>query len=191
MLLAEAVQKINISDTERDKVVTSIFQDSKLRSLVFGYVIKHGGSEADAELVFDDMIVQFVKTVFGKHNMNYTGELNAYLMGITHHVWYHEQKKLGKYTELKDQHLNDDLEPSPEPIFLNAERNEILKVVLEKLRGNCRAVLMHWANGFSMQEIAEKLGYQSEGMARKKKSQCMTELNDFLFNNPHIKDQLR
>lgn len=191
MLLAEAVNKINNSSSERDKVVTIIFQDDRLKALIKNYVTKHGGSEADAEWVFDEMIVQFLKTVFGKNGAVYTGELNAYLTGIGHNIWYHELKKLGRYSELKEQHLADKIEPGPEPIFLNNEKYKLLEVVLTKLRANCRAVLMHWANGFSMQEIAEKLNYQSEGMARKKKSQCMAELNDFLINHPNIKDQLK
>ena len=42
-----------------------------------------------------------------------------------------------------------------------------------------------------MSEIAEKLGYKSEGVVRKKKSECMKELLTFLNGNPQIKEALR
>jgi DNA-binding NarL/FixJ family response regulator len=49
---------------------------------------------------------------------------------------------------------------------------------------------MAWANGLSMKEIAQKMNYQSEGMARKKKSQCMKQLIEFIQSNPALKSAL-
>ena len=45
-------------------------------------------------------------------------------------------------------HQTADDQPVAEEIFLTKERYSLLHDVLDKLRSNCRAVLMHWANGF-------------------------------------------
>lgn len=189
MNLAQTITLIQQSQNDRNIVIEQLFNDLELKNKVVVYIKKNGGSKEDGLYIFDEMIVQFIKTAIAKSNLQYNVELNAYLMGIVHHLWYKEKEKKNKFSELKPH--QEEFSNAYEEIFLNKERYAILNTVLTKLRANCRAVLMHWANGFSMQEIADKLGYQSEGMARKKKSQCMAELNDFLINHPNIKDQLK
>lgn len=192
MNLSNAFHQVNHSESTRSQLITRIYNNPILKTGVMNFVLKNGGNADDASIVFSDMIVQFVKTAFGKHSQNIEeGNLDAYLFTIAKYIWFAEIKKKGKENLYKDAQMTDNHEPSPENLYLNSERYNALHGVLEKLRNNCKAVLMHWGNGFSMQEIADKLGYLSEGMARKKKSQCMAELNEYLMHNPHLKLQLQ
>jgi RNA polymerase sigma factor (sigma-70 family) len=192
MTLAHAILQVNHSESSRSQLITLIFNNPSLKNIVMNFVLKNGGNADDANIVFSDMIVQFIKTAFGpKAQSEVDGELEPYLVGIAKFIWYGEIRRRGKQNEAMAAQPDEAQEPSPESLFMTTERHNALAGILEKLRSNCRAVLMHWANGFSMQEIAEKLGYLSEGMARKKKSQCMAELNDFLMHNPHLKLQLQ
>ena len=192
MNLIEAVHLVNYSEDSRSQVISFIFNDTDFKIAVHSYVKKNGGTPEEAALVFDDTIVQFIKTAFSPNSTNLKGELEPYLMGIARHLWFAELRKKNRInsTEFKDQDITDN-SPSIETLYLTEERYKLLDALLIKLKGNCKLVLMHWANGFSMTEIAQKLGYQSEGMARKKKSHCLSELNDFLFQNPSIKMQLQ
>jgi DNA-directed RNA polymerase specialized sigma24 family protein len=173
-------------------VITAIFKDVELKSGVQRFVIRNGGNKEEADLIFDDMIVQFVKTVFTTRDFQISGELNAYLTGIAKHLWFAQlrQKKLFHPSEFPEEFKGLIDTDQPEQLFLTNERGKILQELLAKLRANCREVLMHWANGYSMEEISIKLNYQSEGMARKKKSHCLKELLLYLQNNPHIKSLL-
>jgi RNA polymerase sigma factor (sigma-70 family) len=192
MTLAIAISQVNQSETTRSELISKVFNNMSLKKAVMNYVIKNGGNTDDASIVFSDMIVQFVKTAFSKKTQIIDdGNLDAYLFTIAKYIWISEIKKKGKENLFKDAQLNEEQAPSVEKLFLNSERYSALHNVLDKLRNNCKAVLMHWGNGYSMQEIADKLGYLSEGMARKKKSQCMAELNEFLMNNPQLKLQLQ
>jgi len=67
----------------------------------------------------------------------------------------------------------------------------MLQKVLSVIAGRCKEVLMLWAAGHSMKEVAKELQYKSDGMARKKKSECMKELLTYLYNHPKVKEQLR
>lgn len=193
MSLLIAIGQVNQSEKERRALISKIYHNTKIKTSIFSLIQKSGGETHDATLIFDETIVHFVKTAFNKANASLSGDLEPYLMGIARNLWYQECKKRKREISLPEvvSHQTADDQPVAEEVFLTKERYTLLHDVLEKLRSNCRAVLMHWANGFSMTEIAEKLGYQSEGMARKKKSQCLAELNDFLFQNPHIKLQLQ
>lgn len=164
-----------------------------LRKSICTYVLNQSGTQDEAELIFDDVLVQFVKTGFSDHSTQLKGELNPYLMGIAKNLWFAELKKKSKTRNLESiLHLKDEESADqPEALFLNKERYTLLKDLLDQLRSKCKNVLMYWANGYNMIEIAKKLNYQSEGMARKKKSQCLKELLDYLQSNPLIKNQLR
>lgn len=52
--------------------------------------------------------------------------------------------------------------------ILSEEKRTLLLNVLSHIGKNCKEVLMYWANGYAMDEIAQKLNYKSEGMVRKK-----------------------
>lgn len=175
-------------------MLVSIHNNLQLRNTIKSYLKSKGATDIELDHLYNETLVALIKTGFATKNiLNLTGDLEPYLMGIARNLWYQECKKRKREISLPEviSHQTADDQPVAEEIFLTKERYALLHDVLEKLRSNCRAVLMHWANGFSMTEIAEKLGYQSEGMARKKKSQCLAELNDFLFQNPHIKLQLQ
>jgi len=193
MSLLYAISQVKNSQEERQSLISGIYHNVAIKSSIFNLIQKSGGEGNDASYIFDETIVQFVKTAFNNSSSTISGDLEPYLMGIARNLWYQECKKRKREISLPEviSHQTADDQPVAEEIFLTKERYSLLHNVLDKLRSNCRAVLMHWANGFSMTEIAEKLGYQSEGMARKKKSQCLAELNDFLFQNPHIKLQLQ
>lgn len=192
MSIEEAVKAIRLNEGTRSQVISSIYHDTMLKGTVCKYVMNHQGSLDEALLVFNDMIVQFVKTGFSDHSSTLAGDLNPYLMGIAKYLWFAElKKKLASHYESFDMDIHQGVTmEEPESLFLTKERRKVLIELLSLLRSNCKDVLMHWANGFSMVEIAEKLNYQSEGMARKKKSQCFKELLDYLHAHPHLKDQL-
>lgn len=185
---------IGIRGVEKDRaaVVRAIYNDAKLRNTVKSYVLSHYGSQEDAAIVFDDMIVQFIKTVFSKPELQIEGELAAYLMGIAKHLWYGESKKRMKMKQWDSIENKDFVDQDTISIdqILSDEKRTLLLNVLSHIGKNCKEVLMYWANGYAMDEIAQKLNYKSEGMVRKKKSVCLKELTTIIQLRPEIKKAL-
>lgn len=66
----------------------------------------------------------------------------------------------------------------------------MLHNVLDQLGVKCREVLMYWAAGYKMAEIAKMLDYKTDVVVRRKKMNCMQELLKFMDANAHIKSQL-
>lgn len=66
----------------------------------------------------------------------------------------------------------------------------MLTSVLNQLGVKCREVLMYWASGYKMAEIAKLLDYASDVVVRRKKMNCMQELLTYLDANAHIKAEL-
>ena len=125
--------------------------------------------------------------------MNLQTALDTYLLGIARHKWYDLLKSRQSKIDTTDI---DDIEPPKQEadqytLLKNSERWGTLQKVLSIMATRCKEVLMLWASGYKMKEVAEQLKYKSDGMARKKKSECMKELLTYLYNNPKLKEQLR
>ncbi|MEI2695114.1 MAG: hypothetical protein V9E90_08590 [Saprospiraceae bacterium] len=192
MLIQELIEKIRGTEKDRAAVVSLIYQDSSLKKSIKSYVLNHYGNEDDVIIIFDDMIVQFIKSVFSKPDFKLEGELSAYLMGIAKHLWFAESKKRMKMKQWDSIENKDFVDQDTISIdqILSDEKKTLLLNVLSHIGKNCKEVLMYWANGYAMDEIAQKLNYKSEGMVRKKKSVCLKELTTIIQLRPEIKKAL-
>lgn len=192
MLIQELIAKIRGTEKDRAAVVNYIYKDSNLKKSIKSYVLNHYGNEDDAIIIFDDMIVQFIKSVFSKSDFKIDGELSAYLMGIAKHLWFAESKKRMKMKQWDSIENKDFVDQDTISIdqILSEEKRTLLLNVLSHIGKNCKEVLMYWANGYAMDEIAQKLNYKSEGMVRKKKSVCLKELITVVQLRPEIKKAL-
>jgi len=185
------LSKIRSGKAGRDEVITSLYKNKQLKSKVINQILKKGGSKEEAQSVFNLCLVQFFKTVIKNKDLTIKINLEAYIMTIAKNVWYQELRKNAK---IKTSEINDNLdlaeENNSESLLLNIEKMEVLNDLLSKLKKRCKEVLMYWANGYNMEEIAKMCDYKSAMMARKKKYQCMKELLDYVSRNPHVKEAI-
>lgn len=192
MKIAELISLVRSSEAERTEAISIIHHDKDLRAKVYSHVFDNSGDKEDAQILYDDMIVQFVKTAFNGNVKNENVDAHAYLMGVARFTWLGRLKRSSRMTHapIDEAMVIVDQKHQPDQLFFSVERRNVLAQILDNLRSNCKETLMHWASGYSMKEIASKLNYKSEAMARKKKSQCMKQLLTFLDDNPRIKERL-
>lgn len=188
---AELIARARSGKAGRDAVLTTLYQDQKLRDAIFATVYKFGGKKEDAETVLVNTLMQFVKTIIKRSDFEMTSSLQAYLCGIAKFTWFKESKAQQKaQTETLDRTVEFAHTETPEKLILNQSRANVLHALLKHLGANCKEVLMHWANGYSMKEIATMMDYKSDMMARKKKYKCFKELMIYLQQHPQIKEAL-
>ena len=188
----DIIDGIRGDSTARRRAILILTNDSDLRTKTYSYVKNHSGSQTEAETVYSDMIVTFIKIVHTKPSFSLDRPLHAYLMGITKNLWYNEIRKrsrsktsdIEKLAEQRDENI------TAIELLIKGDRASILNKVLSQMKIKCKEVLMYWSSGYKMQEIANILGYKTDGVARKKKSECMKELLTYLADKPHIKQQL-
>jgi len=178
---------------EREAAIRNLAGDKLLQSKVRAMVKAKGGNQEDATMVYSDTIVSFLKSVMTKKQITLSLSLESYLLGIARHKWYDLLKSRNNKIDSTDL---DDIDPPKQEadqytLLRKTEKWSMLQKVLGVIAGRCKEVLMLWAAGHSMKEVAKELQYKSEGMARKKKSECMKELMTYLYNHPKVKEQLR
>lgn len=186
------ISKIRSGKTGRDEVIGLLYYDEVLKQKIKMVVLRYGGQQQDIDEVFNTTLMQFVKTVVKNKEMEINSSLYGYLSGIAKYVWMNASKKEKKNrSEDIDDQFDIQSDTTPETLLLDQSKVDQLRGLLEKLGRNCKEVLMHWANGYSMKEIAEMMNYKSDNMAKKKKYKCFKELLNYLEENPEIKNALR
>ena len=188
----DIISKIRGTESSRNEAIRKLVKDSVLKQKIKAYIVKNSGDATDGETIFHDSIVTFVKTVFTRQDFTLSVHLHGYLIGVARNLWMNELRKKKRTVTVPIEHASNTQEGEDnEGLMLRGERGRILKMVLDVMRKNCKDVLMFWASGYKMKEISERLAYKSEAVVRKKKSECMKELYDYLRENPHIKERIR
>lgn len=194
MITFDALQSaVRASKTDRDKAIRQLANDATILRKVRAMVMAKGGTAEEATMVYSDTIVAFVKKVVKDRNLHIATSLDHYLVGIARHKWYDLLKS--RDTKIDSTDIDDIDPPKQEAdqytLLRKSEKWTMLQKILEVMATRCREVLMLWSAGHSMKEIAAELHYKSEGMARKKKSECMKELLAYFHQHPKTKEQLR
>lgn len=142
---------------------------------VQNYVGYRSGQREDiGDLVQDAYLIMIEKIRFGGYK---DGSLLHFWIGITKGLLRNKVKRDARM-DLVDDTLKLDQKDldSPEYQLISEERSSMLDQLLSRLGERCKRVLVLWASGYSMREIAEKLGLSSEAMARKTKYKCKGQL---------------
>ncbi len=164
-------------------------KDEELRRLVIGTLIKKGCSEEKANELYVDAIINFVKACgkpeFTVHNFP------SYMVGIARNLFFSWVTKHKRDTPLINEVGSVEDYETPEIVLIREERKDALNQLLSKLDDICLKVLTLWSQKKKMEEIANQMQYKSEGMARKKKHQCLQKLYKIVDENPELRDDLR
>lgn len=157
---------------QREAALRALFDNEGLRRLCSAHVRKHGGNRQDGEDVFQEaLIVLDRKLRLGDYRGE--GSIEAYFMGIVRWHWYNEQQKTGRNNT---RYMETPPEPppngDPELAFLLDERRDHLEKLLEQMASKCRNLLKLYQLDYSMEEIANQMGYASGAVAKKEAFLC-------------------
>jgi len=188
----QILSDIRSGKQRRDAAVKLLFQHPKMNADMRRLVSNKGGSENDFKTVRSLSLMQFVKTAISKPDLMMENGAIAYMMGIARYMWYSELATNKKHKSVDiDERYDAGQAEDHSLLVIKREKAHLLREVLSLMGAKCKEVLLHWANGYKMAEIAAIMQYSGEDMAKKKKYQCMKKLLAFVADNPHIKEALR
>lgn len=187
----EILKDIRSGITGRDKAITYLYNDKKLRTCIESLVYKMGGNKECYKDILSTTLMQFAKTAIQKKDLNLKCSLNSYIIGIARYVWLAQKRKEKKFHPhlqiiQEGKHVN-----SHESIVIKNEKYNLLHKLLERQGVRNKEILMYWAHGFKMKEIANLMNYKNAGVAKKKKYQSLKAITIYLENNPKLKAGLR
>jgi len=147
--------------------------------MVKSFLRYRSGIEDDAlDTVQDAFLIMLEKIQEGGYK---EGSLLHFWTGIARGLLRNKLKRDARMDLTDDNRQFDTMDTdSPEHLLIWHEQRDLLNQVLDRLGGRCKQVLLMWAGGYSMEEIASTLDLSSEAMARKTKYRCKNQLMAFI-----------
>lgn len=189
---AAIVRAIKSGGSQRQRAIRFLYQvNQETLKKVVAYVRSNSGNEQDGQDMFHEGIIVLDRNVrAGK----FRGEssLAGYLYSICRFLWMNQVRKHGRTDLREDNSTMDQTETeNPESLSLDEEKKKVLANVLTQLGDRCKKILELWKLSYSMQEIADQLGFSSAAMATKNKYKCHKKLMNYLKAHPQVMDLLR
>ncbi|MCI5083766.1 MAG: sigma-70 family RNA polymerase sigma factor [Saprospiraceae bacterium] len=171
--------------TGDSKVLNSIYQE--FQPGILQYIIRQGGSEAEAKDIFANAIIVILRKVRGP-GLELTSPFSAYLRAVCRNLWLKtfrtKKRTVGVTDEMERGFVDDSL--TPDAHLEKTVLHQLIREVFIKLGEDCQKIIqMRW-DGQSYAHIREEMGFGSEGYARKRKHVCYERLMGMVKDDPRI-----
>ncbi len=174
---------------EKDSALKQIY--AQHYPVILAFITKNNGSEEDAADIFQDAIVVFYEKIrLGQLEMSST--IRTYLYSVCKHLWLNRLRAQKKTTNINEETMSIAIAPESLSVIANNERNDLIIQLMEKLGEDCKKVLTHYYfERLKMREIAVRMGFANEQVAKNKKSGCMKKLKSMVLDSPMLKNMLK
>ncbi len=149
-------------------------------------VLHNAGSESDAEDIFQEALIVIFKKLKDEQDFELNAAFSTYLYSIARLLWL---KYLRNIRKIEIDPLNRDMEEriefeEPSPVQDKDLRMAIYQRTLLKIPEDCQKILQLTAQDLTSSEIAEQLGFRSEGYVRKRRHFCKEYLINKIKEDP-------
>ena len=146
---------------------------------------EHGGSEDDAQDVFQDAVIVIYEKA-QRPEFQITSKFSTFLYSVCQNLWRSRQQKKSAAEITIPDHAKYIVDDSSQVDFLQVERGKLFYKALRQLGADCQKLLELFFQKRSMDDIAQAMGFASEGYARVRKSQCKDRLVELIKNDPEF-----
>ena len=183
----ELISAIKEGGKEMELAMRWLYHRSSLRREVQGHLAKLGAQRDETDDVWQDGICAMILNIrSGKFRQD--AKVSTFLHSICKNIWLNKTKRRTKWQEIKGNIAVTPVDKeTPESLLVNDEEKKRLADHLGLLGAKCKKILELWSLYYSMDEIADLMGYKSSGMARKKKHQCLQRLMRIVNSKRKIK----
>jgi len=149
------------------------FLYKKNYKMMVNMIIKNNGTEEEAKDVYQEALLAFwIKAASGRLEM--TSKISTYIYSICQNLW---RKELDRKSRLRNEEKDGSVTDGHD----EQERIKIINQCINELGETCRKILFYfYYDDYSMEEIAEKLGFANADTAKTKKYKCKKELDKLI-----------
>lgn len=148
-------------------------------------VIQNNGDEEEAKDVFQDAVIALFNTVkLGKYDPN--KEIEGFLYFVARNLWINRIKKKNKQQGIIDTESMGASE-SPLVAIISEEKQAAINDLMEKIGAQCKQLLKYTMHdGLSMKEVAIKMGFSGETVAKTTHYRCKQKLSVLIHTNKNL-----
>lgn len=156
------------------------------RAAIIAWVQKHRGTREEGKDVLQDAVIALYENVRADR---FRGEsrIGTYLFSIARFIWLNRLKQKKRRPASEALPSSEMAEPPMPEGLLEREKEQRFRELFGRLGADCRRVLMDSLyHGWDMHTIAQRMGYDSEQVARNKKYRCLQRLKAHLREHPQL-----
>lgn len=158
------------------------------------YVMHNNGSLADAEDIFQEVIISFVHLVKEGRFRN-ESSIKTLLYSMMRNHWLNELKRRGRALKREKYFEEQKIGATNSPVTYGIEHREASKqllCVVESLGNDCKKILLlFYYENKSMKEILETTHFENEQVVRNKKYKCLKKLEEMISTQKNLYQQLK
>jgi len=184
------VKAIQAGSASRETALKKLYQNQKVRKLIFQFVEKQKGNEADAWDLYHDALIVLDRKIRNTE-MEEIESVTKYLYGISRLLWQNKMRRAAKIQWTSEEYLLDGVnEKTPELLYEKQDQQFQIQQFLSCLDEKGGQIMQLWQASYSMKEIAEKLNLSNEGLARKYKYRSHKKLLKKVAEQPQWEEWL-
>ncbi|HNM27151.1 MAG TPA: sigma-70 family RNA polymerase sigma factor, partial [Saprospiraceae bacterium] len=162
---------------------------AKFSAGIARFVRANSGSTDDAQDVFQEALVIITRQA-RRPGFQLTCPFEAYLYMVCRGRWLNELKRRQRaavtIAEADGYRDKEDAGILADAALREDARNQLFRRFFDKLSAGCRQILqLAWTPNTSMEEVSTQLGV-SYNYARKRKSECIAQLMDWIRATPEF-----
>lgn len=156
-------------------------------------VTENGGSDEDAEDIFQDGII----IIYNKISVNQlvlTSSFKTFVYSVCRNLWLQKlNKRKAVFEKLSDVEGYIDLPKDmlQEASYEETELHRIIQIHFLSLADDCQKLLRLFTKDMALREITKILGYKTEKYAKTRKYMCKEELKKRIADDPRSQKLLK
>ncbi len=168
---------------EESKYIKALYLQNLDR--VTRHIELNKGTREDAIDIFQEAVLVFYEKV-KKGEFRGDSSIATFIYAVAQNLWLSKLKKRKRalhHTYVVDSNIQ--AENNPELAVLDQEKGRLIMAVLNRVGASCKKILLYAVYyQYSMQEIAAKMGYKNEQIAKNKKYKCKKRFKQLLLADP-------
>ena len=155
--------------------------------VIRGMILKNSGAVDDADDIFQDGVIVFYEKV-KTDTFKITCSITTFLYSVCRNLWLKNLKRKSLNVSFTETHETIDfINDTDGEENIMSEKQKMLMESLKKLGDPCKSILMYFSyEQFSMEKIAETLGYTNADNAKNQKYKCLKRLKTIMTEKQRV-----
>ncbi len=149
-------------------------------------ILKNSGTEEDAKDIFQDTVLIFYNQV-KLNKFDESKEIGGFMYSVARNLWINKAKTSNRFIQIATEESLKDSEKNALEDMISQEKIQAIETMMNQVGEECKTLLKYSIyDKLSMKEIAQKMGYTSEGVAKTYNYRCKQKLVNLVKDNPFI-----
>jgi len=173
-----------IKTGNNEMVLSNLYKEMLPR--IKKFIMRNSGSEEDVKDVFQDTVLIFYNQV-KLNKFDETKDIGGFMFSVARNLWINKAKRDKRQIHIEDMEETKESDLSALDDLITVEKAKAIEEVLDKIGADCKRLLKYSIyDKISLKEIAEKMGFANEGVAKTYNYRCKQKLISLVKDNPYL-----